>query len=57
MGAAAGTLAVSAAVTAGGAIASEALGADVEADARRTASSIADQLETYFTRQGWIQPE
>jgi len=57
MGAAAGTLAVSAAVTVGGAIASEALGANVEADSRRTASSIADQLQDYFTRQGWLEPQ
>lgn len=57
MGAAAGTLAVSAAVTAGGAIASEALGVNVEADARRTASSVAEHLETYFREQGWIQPQ
>jgi Domain of unknown function (DUF4410) len=56
-GAAAGTLAVSAAVTAGGAIASEALGANVEADARRTASDVAEQLQSYFAEQGWIQPE
>jgi hypothetical protein len=57
MGAAAGTLAASAAVTAGGAIASEALGADVEADARRTAASVAEQLKSYFAEQGWIQPQ
>jgi len=57
MGAAAGTLAVSAAVTAGGAIASEALGVNVEADARRTASSVAEQLESYFAQQGWIQQQ
>jgi hypothetical protein len=56
MGAAAGTLAVSAAVTAGGAIASEALGANVEADARRTASDVAEQLQSFFAQQGWIQP-
>jgi uncharacterized protein (DUF2252 family) len=56
MGAAAGTLAVSAAVTAGGAIASEALGANIEADARRTASDVAEQLQNYFAQQGWIQP-
>jgi hypothetical protein len=57
MGAAAGTLAVSAAVTVGGTIASEALGANVEADARRTAASVADQLESYFAEQRWIQPQ
>jgi len=57
MGAAAGTLAVSAAVTVGGTIASEALGANVEADARRTAKDVAEQLQNYFARQGWIAPQ
>ena len=57
MGAAAGTLAVSAAVTAAGTVASEALGANVEADAQRTAKDVAEQLENYFTAQGWIQPQ
>jgi hypothetical protein len=55
MGAAAGTLAVSAAVTAAGTVASEAFGATVQADAERTAADIADKLKTYFTEQGWIQ--
>jgi hypothetical protein len=53
-GAAAGTLAVSAAVTAGGAVAAEAFGADVDADAERTASKVADALKSLFQRQGWI---
>jgi len=57
MGAAAGTLAVSAAMTVAGTVASEALGADVEADARRTAKDVAEQLQKYFTRQGWIAPQ
>ena len=57
MGAAAGTLAVSAAVTVAGTVASEALGVNVEADARRTASEVAEKLQAYFTRQGWIQPQ
>jgi hypothetical protein len=57
MGAAAGTLAVSAAVTAAGTVASEAFGATVEADAQRTAANIADKLQVYFTEQGWIQPQ
>jgi len=54
MGAAAGTLAVSAAVTAAGTVASEALGANVEADAQRTASDVAEKLQSYFAQQGWI---
>jgi len=57
MGAAAGTLAVSAAVTAAGTVASEAFGATVEADAERTAADVAGRLRTYFTEQGWIQPQ
>lgn len=54
MGAAAGHLAVSAAVTAGGVVASEAFGDDVEADAERTAAKIASVLQSLFQRQGWI---
>jgi len=57
MGAAAGTLAVSAAVTVAGTVASEALGVDAEADARRTAKEVAEKLQAYFTRQGWIAPQ
>ena len=57
VGAAAGTLGVSAAVTAAGTVASEAFGATVEADAQRTAANVADKLQTYFTEQGWIQPQ
>jgi hypothetical protein len=53
-GAAAGDLAVSAAVSAAGAVGSEAFGANVEADARRTADKVASVLETFFARQGWI---
>ncbi len=56
VGAAAGNLAVSAAVTAAGTVASEALGVDPEADARRTASDVAERLGTYFKQQGWIAP-
>ena len=56
VGAAAGTLAVSAAVTAAGTVASEALGVDPEADARRTASDVAKKLEIYFKQEGWIAP-
>ena len=57
VGAAAGTLGVSAAVTAAGTVASEAFGATVEADAQRTAANVAEKLKTYFTEQGWIQPQ
>jgi hypothetical protein len=54
MGAAAGTLAASAAVTAAGAVGTEAFGVDVEADAERTAVKIASVLQSLFQRQGWI---
>ena len=54
MGAAAGHLAVSAAVTAAGAVAAEAFGYDVDADAERTAAKIATVLQSLFQRQGWI---
>ena len=56
VGAAAGNLAVSAAVTAGGTVASEAFGADVDADAERTAVKIEGALKGLFVRQGWIEP-
>ncbi len=57
MGAAAGDLAVSAAVTAVGTVASEALGVNAEADARRTASDVAKKLKLFFTEQGWLAPQ
>jgi hypothetical protein len=53
-GAAAGRLASSALVSVGGAAASRAFGADVEADARRAAKGIADQLKPFFASKGWI---
>jgi hypothetical protein len=56
VGAAAGHLAVSAAVSAGKAVASEELGADVDADALRTATKISEVLADYFAGQGWIPP-
>lgn len=56
MGAAAGDLAVSAAVTAVGTVASEALGVNAQADARRTAADVAEKLKAYFVQQGWIAP-
>jgi hypothetical protein len=56
VGAAAGDLAVSAAVSAAGAVASEEFGTDVDADARRTADKISKVLASYFQSQGWIAP-
>jgi hypothetical protein len=55
-GAAAGTLATAAAVTAAGSVASEAFGANVDADSERTASKIAKLLATFFAEEGWIPP-
>jgi hypothetical protein len=55
-GGAAGNLAAAAAVSAAGSVASEALAANVEADAKRTAAGIAERLQAYFARQGWIEP-
>jgi hypothetical protein len=57
MGAVAGHLAVSAAVTAAGAVASEAFGDDVEADAGRSAAEIASVLQSFFARLGWVAPQ
>jgi hypothetical protein len=56
VGAAAGNLAVAGAVSAAGTVASETFGADVEADAERTAAKIATVLQSLFMRQGWITP-
>jgi len=55
-GAAAGHLATSAAVTAGGTVVSEAFGATVEADAERTAKDIVKKLKVYIEMQGWTLP-
>lgn len=55
-GAAAGSLAASAVVSTAAAVGSEAFGADVDADGRRTADKVAAALETFFERQGWIAP-
>lgn len=54
VGAAAGALAASAAVTAAGSVGMEAFGTDVDADAERTASKIASALQDFFARQGWV---
>lgn len=56
-GAAADHLATAAAVSAAGAVASEAFGDNVEADARRTAEKITALLSDFFVRQGWIPPQ
>jgi hypothetical protein len=56
LGAAAGDLAVSAAVTTAGAVASETFGVNAQADARRTAADVADKLKAFFVQQGWIAP-
>ena len=53
VGAAAGTVATAAVVTAATAVGSEAFGADVQADAKRTAGKIANVLTEFFARQGW----
>lgn len=56
-GAAAGTLATAAVVTAATAAGSEAFGADVDADAHRTAEKIAKMLQDFFADQGWVSPQ
>jgi hypothetical protein len=54
VGAAAGTLAASAAIGAGLGVASEAWSADVHSEAKRTAKAIAERFQTYCVEQGWI---
>jgi hypothetical protein len=54
VGAASGRIATAAAVSVGGSAASEAFGANVEADAQRAARSIANQLKPFFASKGWI---
>jgi hypothetical protein len=53
-GGVAGNLAVSAVVSTGAAVGSEAFSANVDADASRTAKKIAAQLNDLFLSQGWI---
>jgi hypothetical protein len=53
-GAAAGHLAASAAVSVAKSAADEEFGADVEADAARTAEKIAKVMGDFFASQGWI---
>jgi hypothetical protein len=55
VGAAAGNLALSAVVSTGGAVASEAFGANVEADTARVAKSAAKLMKKFFVREGWIE--
>lgn len=56
VGAAAGNLAVSAAASGAGQVGSEAFGQTVEADAKRGAAKLAEQIGKYFEQQGWIPP-
>ena len=55
-GAVAGNLAVSAAASGAGAVGGEAFGETVEADAKRGAAKLAEQIGKYFEQQGWIPP-
>ena len=55
VGAVAGHLLMSAAVSTGVGAASETFGANVEADARRMADQITKQLSEFFASQGWIE--
>jgi hypothetical protein len=56
-GALAGNLAVSAVVSTGVAVGSEAFSANVDADASRAAKKIAAQLKDLFLTEGWIPPQ
>jgi hypothetical protein len=56
VGAAGGNLAVSAAASGAGQVGSEAFGQTVEADAKRGAAKLAEQIGKYFEQQGWIPP-
>jgi hypothetical protein len=55
-GAVGGHLAVAAAAGAGLHAVSEKLSGDVDAEAKRTAKAIAEQLRGYFQMQGWVPP-
>lgn len=57
VGAATGDLAVAAVAGTGLAAGSEAFGANVEADARRTSSKLAPVLGKFFVYHGWIAEE
>jgi len=56
-GGAMGNLAMSAVVSTGATVASEAFGANVEADARRTAKQVAKKLRPFFEEIGWVEPQ
>jgi hypothetical protein len=56
VGAIAGHLATAAVVSTGLAVGSEEFTANVDADADRTAKSIAKQLKDVYIDQGWLQP-
>ncbi len=56
LGAGVGTLATAAVATAATTAGSEAFGADVDADARRTADKISGMLGDFFALHGWIAP-
>jgi len=57
LGAGAGPLATAAVVTAATTVGSEAFGANVDADAKRTADKIAGMLSEFFAQNGWIAPQ
>jgi len=54
LGAGAGTLATAAVATAATTAGSEAFGADVDADSRRTADKIVGMLNEFFAQNGWV---
>jgi hypothetical protein len=54
VGAIAGHLLVSTAVTAGAQIANQDLSANVKAEAGRLGDDLADNLKTLFVKQGWV---
>jgi hypothetical protein len=56
VGAATGSLAMSAAIGGGTAVASEALLVSVEADAKRAAKAVADRLIQAYKERGWVRP-
>jgi hypothetical protein len=56
VGALAGHLAISAAVSGGAAVGSESFFANVDADAARAAKVIAKQMKQFYVDQGWVKP-
>ena len=56
-GAIAGHLVASAAVSSGVQAASQYFGSGAEAEAKRTAKAIAEQLHGYFQMQSWVAPD